>query len=106
MNQTPSGDGACCLPQADGLMYLKVGARGTVVGMMNLDAVFQQLYALGRGPDEATDAELVSLARRFNYIPIALPPRPTMPLHSAGLMPPFMPARRRGANVRHNHEEL
>ena len=29
MKRTPSGDGACCLPQADGLTYLKVGARGT-----------------------------------------------------------------------------
>ena len=69
MKQIPSGDGACCQPQANGLTYLKVGARGAVVGMMNLDAVFRQLYALGRRPDEATDAELVGMARRFNYIP-------------------------------------
>jgi len=31
--------------------------------------MFQQLYALGRLPDDATDAELVGMARRFNYIP-------------------------------------
>lgn len=69
MKQIPSGDEACCLPQADGLTYIKVGARGAVVGMMNLDTMFQQLHALGRRPDEATDAELVGMARRFNYIP-------------------------------------
>ncbi|HET7091291.1 MAG TPA: hypothetical protein VFL17_21870 [Anaerolineae bacterium] len=69
MKQIPSEGGACCLPQADGLTYIKVGARGAVVGMMNLDTIFQQLHALGRRPDEATDAELVGMARRFNYIP-------------------------------------
>ncbi len=69
MDKTPASDGACCLPNVDGVTYLKVGSRGTTIGMMNLDAVFKQLLALGRHPDEATDVELLSLARRFNYIP-------------------------------------
>ncbi len=69
MDKTPSGDGACCLPNVDGVTYLKVGPRSTTIGMMNLDAVFKQLLSLGRRPDEATDVELLSLARRFNYIP-------------------------------------
>jgi hypothetical protein len=37
--------------------------------MMNLDAVFRQLFALRCCPAEATDAELLGTARRFNYIP-------------------------------------
>jgi hypothetical protein len=37
--------------------------------MMNLDAVFKQLFAMNRRPEEATDAELLGMARRFNYIP-------------------------------------
>ncbi len=69
MDKTPASEGACCLPNMDGVTYLKVGPRGTTIGMMNLDAVFKQLFSLGRRPDEATDAELLSLARRFNYIP-------------------------------------
>jgi hypothetical protein len=69
MDKTPSGDGACCLPNGEGLTYLKVGPRGVTIGMMNLEAAFQQLAAMGRRPEEATDVELLSLARRFNYIP-------------------------------------
>ncbi len=33
-----------------------------------LDAVFQQLFAMGRQPEEATDAELVGMTRKFNWI--------------------------------------
>ncbi len=69
MDKTPASEGACCLPNVDGVTYLKVGPRGATIGMMNLNAVFKQLFSLGRRPDEATDAELLSLARRFNYIP-------------------------------------
>jgi hypothetical protein len=69
MDKTPAGDGACCLPNREGLTYLKVGPRGVTIGMSNLDAVFEQLFALGHSPEEATDTELLGMARRFNYIP-------------------------------------
>jgi hypothetical protein len=36
--------------------------------MMGLDKVFQQLVAMGRRPEDATDAELVGMARQFNWI--------------------------------------
>lgn len=69
MDRTPSGDGACCLPNGEGLTYLKVGPRGVTIGMMNLEAVFQQLVTMGRRPEEVVDTELLGAARRFNYIP-------------------------------------
>jgi len=69
MEKTSAGDGACCLPDVSGVTYLQVGPRGVTVGMMNLDAVFKQLLAMNRRPEEATDTELLGLARRFNYIP-------------------------------------
>ena len=69
MDKTPSGDGTCCLPNREGLTYLKVGPRGVTIGMMNLDAVFKQLFAMGHRPEEVTDTELLGMARRFNYIP-------------------------------------
>ena len=69
MDKTPSGDGTCCLPNGEGLTYLKVGPRGVTIGMMNLDAAFKQLYATGCRPEEITDTELLGMARRFNYIP-------------------------------------
>lgn len=65
----PPGSGACCLPNVSGITYLKIGSQGHTVGMMGLDKVFQQLYVMGRRPEEATDAELVGMARQFNWIP-------------------------------------
>ena len=69
MDKASSSEGACCLPGVDGVTYLKVGPRGVTVSMMNLDAAFKQLLALGRCPEEVTDTELLGMARRFNYIP-------------------------------------
>jgi hypothetical protein len=68
MNKPPISSRGCCLPNNKGLSYLNIGSERHVVGMMNLDIVFQKLLALGRQPDAATDEELVSLARKFNYI--------------------------------------
>lgn len=68
MNKPPVGSGGCCLPSAQGLTYLKVGPERHVVGMMSLETVFQQLFAMGRQPEEATNEELVGMARKFNYI--------------------------------------
>jgi len=69
MSEMPPGSGACCLPNVEGITHLKIGARGAVVGVMGLEVVFGQLRAMGRRPDEVTDAELVGMARKFNYIP-------------------------------------
>ena len=69
MNKTPSGEGVCCLPNGEGLTYLKVGPRGVTIGMMNLDTAFKQLFAMGHRSEEVTDPELLGMARRFNYIP-------------------------------------
>jgi hypothetical protein len=69
MDKTPSGDRACCLPNREGLTYLRVGPRSVTIGMLNLDAVFKQLFVLGHHPEETTDGELLGMARRFNYIP-------------------------------------
>lgn len=67
-NNPPPGTGACCLPGAQGLTYLKIGPRENLTGMQNLEVVFQQLYSLGRQPQDASDGELVGMARKFNYI--------------------------------------
>jgi hypothetical protein len=66
--ETPLGRGGVALKAAKRFRISK-SARGHIVGMMRLETMFQQLYALGRQPDETTDAELISMARRFNYIP-------------------------------------
>ncbi len=69
MGKTPSGEGACCLPNSEGLTYLKVGPRGVTIGMMNLDIAFEQLFAMGHRSEDVTDPELLGKVRRFNYIP-------------------------------------
>jgi len=65
----PIGDGACCLPNATGVTYIKIGQRQIVVGMRGLDVIFEQLALLRRKPEETSDRELVDMAGRYNYIP-------------------------------------
>lgn len=70
--EMPTGDGACCLPNATGITYIKIGARQVVVGMRGLDVVFEQLALLQRKPEETSDRELVDMAGRYNYIPASV----------------------------------
>lgn len=58
----------CCLPQADGLTYLKIGPGQIVVGMIGLETIFKQLLIWGRSPEEIGDAEIIGMARKSNYI--------------------------------------
>ena len=69
MSEKPIANGACCLPNVSGVTYLQVGPRQVTIGMMGLEGIFEQLYLMGRRPEEASDAELVGMARTFNYIP-------------------------------------
>lgn len=69
MDKPAAGDGACCLPSVDGVTYLQVGPRAVTIGLRNLDAVFKQLLAIDRSPEEVSDAKLLGMARHFNYIP-------------------------------------
>ncbi len=61
--------GACCPRNDDGVTQLSLGA-GPTVGVRGLNSVFEQLWALGRNPEQAADAELVGMVRaQKNYIP-------------------------------------
>jgi hypothetical protein len=68
MSKMPPGSGACCLPNVEGIRYIKIGLQGLPVGMIGLDSIFQQLFAMSRLPEDATDDELVEMARQFNWI--------------------------------------
>lgn len=68
MGENPSEPGTCCLPAADGMTYLKIGTRQITVGIQGLDTICQQLYVMGRTPEETSDEELIGMARRHNYI--------------------------------------
>ena len=69
MNTKPVTDGACCQPSVEGVTYIQIGPRQITIGMMGLEKVFEQLFLLKHIPEEASDEELVDMARKFNYIP-------------------------------------
>ncbi len=61
--------GACCPKSDDSVTQLRLSDDGHTVGIMSLRTVFEQLLAMGRKPDEATDEELVGMVRaQKNYI--------------------------------------
>jgi len=69
LSDMPQTTGACC-PKSDvRVTQLRLTDDGHTVGIVGLDTLFEQLLALGRTPDEATDAELVGMVRRQNYVP-------------------------------------
>lgn len=68
MSDRPMMMGACCAKSDDSITQLRLD-EGRTVGIMGLNAVFEQLWAMGRKPDEATDEELVGMVRaQKNYI--------------------------------------
>ncbi len=69
MSSGPRLTGACCPKGDDNVTQLRL-RDGLTVGIMGLTTAFEQLLAMGRSPDEATDEELLGMARaRKNYIP-------------------------------------
>ena len=68
MSSQPMMTGACC-PKSDDYVTQLRFEEGRTVGIMGLNAALEQLWALGRKPEEATDAELLGMVRaQRNYI--------------------------------------
>lgn len=68
MSSQPMMTGACCPKGDDSVTQLSL-REGRSVGIMGLNAVLEQLLAMGRKPDEATDDELLGMVRaQRNYI--------------------------------------
>jgi hypothetical protein len=57
----------CCSGRPPQLVYIKL-PRGSSVGLMGMEPLFEQLYQAGRRDDEALEAELVDQARVYNYV--------------------------------------
>ncbi len=69
MSSQPWMASACCVKGDDSVTQLRF-SNGHIVGLIRLGVVFEQLLAMGRTPDEATDAELLGMVRaQKNYIP-------------------------------------
>ncbi len=59
---------ACCPKSDDRVTQLRLEV-GHTVGILDLGAVLERLLAMGRKPEETTDAELLSMVRaQKNYI--------------------------------------
>lgn len=68
MSTQPMMTGACCPKSDDSVTQLRLRESHTV-GMMGLHTIFEQLWAMSRKPEEATDAELLGMVRaQKNYI--------------------------------------
>jgi len=68
MSSQPMMTGACCPKSDDSVTQLRL-REGHSVGIMGLNAAFEQLWAMERKPEEATDEELLGMARaQRNYI--------------------------------------
>lgn len=69
MSDQPLKGGACCPGRISGVTQVQLGG-GHTVGLVGLDTVFERLFAVGKTPDEITDAEWVRMVRSArNYIP-------------------------------------
>ncbi len=69
MSSGPWLTGACCPEGDDNVTQLRL-REGLTVGIMGLTTAFEQLLAMGRSPDDATDEELLGMVRaRKNYSP-------------------------------------
>ncbi|MGC8837827.1 MAG: hypothetical protein ACP5UM_05370 [Anaerolineae bacterium] len=61
----------CCQGATD-VTQVDIRGDGRTVGLVGLEAAFEQLYALGFGPDDALVAdELLTLVKARNYVPRA-----------------------------------
>ncbi|MBN1890736.1 MAG: hypothetical protein JW850_22265 [Thermoflexales bacterium] len=58
MNGRPTMMGACCPKGDDSVTQLHLG-EGHTVGIMGLNAVFEQLLAMGRKPESWTPATTI-----------------------------------------------
>jgi len=68
MSSQPLMTGACCPKSDDSVTQLRLD-EGHAVGILSLGAVFEQLLAMGRTPDQVTNEELLGMMRaQKNYI--------------------------------------
>lgn len=62
----PAQKRACCSGPPPKLVYIRV--RGSPVGLVGIEQIFERLYQAGRKEDDSLEQELVEQARIYNYI--------------------------------------
>lgn len=59
----------CCGGEREEIVQVDLFGDGRVIGLIALNQIFEQLYALGRAPDVSVKDELVKMVAAKNYIP-------------------------------------
>ncbi len=57
----------CACRQSDEIVQILIGDE--TIGLVALNQIFEQLYMLGRTPDESVNDELLKMVAARNYIP-------------------------------------
>lgn len=59
----------CCGGQRGEIVQVDLFGDGRIVGLVALNQIFEQLFALGRAPDVSVQEELVKMVAAKNYVP-------------------------------------
>ncbi len=58
---------ACCSKPSEEIVQIGIGDDS--IGLVALNQIFAQLYAMGRAPDGSVEDELLKMVAARNYIP-------------------------------------
>lgn len=59
----------CCGGTDSEVTQMAIDDRGFTVGIIGLKQVFEQLYAMGRKPEDGVRDELLTMVKARNYVP-------------------------------------
>jgi len=59
----------CCSGPRDEVVQVDLFSDGRIVGLVALNQIFEQLFAMGRAPDASVQDELVKMVAAKNYVP-------------------------------------
>jgi hypothetical protein len=59
----------CCGGEREEIVQVDLFGDGRVIGLVALNQIFEQLYALGRAPDDSVKDELLKMVATKNYVP-------------------------------------
>ena len=59
----------CCGGTPEQVVQVDLFGDGRMVGLVALNQIFEQLYAMGRAPDASVQDELVKMVAAKNYVP-------------------------------------
>jgi len=60
--------GCCCGPR-DEVVQIDLFGDGRTVGVVALNQIFEQLFVMGRAPDDLVKDELLKMVAAKNYVP-------------------------------------